>query len=187
MYMEKKIANDDEEYFAKPHNPRELVLGDHLQPFFLIYLKEMKNECIEILLHPECSKFLKEKEIPIDDLTGLSDDDFVKFKELFVKHKVSLAHKNSTKQMDSLYEFIADFLAKRVPVDAPGVKIDSLAGKIVLVEIPEGIYTEDYTETIMKEQAEGEPIEEKIARKKNTDEKAVLLLKVPQDEEEEEI
>lgn len=53
MYMEKKTMNDgDEDYFARPNNPRELLLTDHLQPFFNLYLKEMKNECIEVLLHP---------------------------------------------------------------------------------------------------------------------------------------
>jgi hypothetical protein len=25
----------------------------------MLYLKEMKNECIEVMLHPVCSKFLK--------------------------------------------------------------------------------------------------------------------------------
>lgn len=35
MYMEKKIANDDEDYFARPNNPRELLLQDHLMPFFM--------------------------------------------------------------------------------------------------------------------------------------------------------
>ena len=59
----------------------------------------------------------------------------------------------------------------------------------MLIDIPEGIYTCDYTETIKKPPAEegGEEIEEKIDHKQNTDEKAVILLKVPQYEEEEEI
>ena len=75
MYMEKKIANDDEDYFSRPNNPRELLLTDHLLPFFMLYLKEMKNECIEIMLHPECAKFLREKDCPLDEINSLSDED----------------------------------------------------------------------------------------------------------------
>ena len=89
MYMEKKIANDDEDYFVRPNNPRELLLTDHLLPFFMLYLKEMKNECIEVMLHPECTKFLKEREIDYEALDKLTDEDYMKFKELFIKNKVS--------------------------------------------------------------------------------------------------
>ena len=51
----------------------------------------------------------------------------------------------------------------------------------MLIDIPEGIYYEDYTEVVKKPAAEegGEEIEEKIERKQNTDEKAVILIKVP--------
>ena len=124
MYMEKKIANDDEDYFARPNNPRELILNDHLEPFIMLYLKELKAECIEVLLHPDCTKFLKEKEVSPEELNNLTDDDAVKFKEMFVANKVSKAHKTCTKQMDTIYEFIIDILTKRVPVEAPNVKID---------------------------------------------------------------
>ena len=97
MYMEKKIANDDEDYFVRPNNPRELLLTDHLLPFFMLYLKEMKNECIEIMLDPACTKFLKEREIDYEAMDKLSDDDYIKFKEMFIKKKVSEAHKKSSK------------------------------------------------------------------------------------------
>ena len=46
-YMEKKIQNDDEDYFVKPNNLRELLLPEHLMPFLMQYLKDMKNESIE--------------------------------------------------------------------------------------------------------------------------------------------
>ena len=50
-----------------------------------------------------------------------------------------------------------------------------------MVDIPEGINTSDWTETVKKPPAEegGEETTEKIQHKKNTDEMAVLLLKVP--------
>jgi hypothetical protein len=82
-YMEKKIQNDDEDYFMKPNNPRELLLPEHLMPFLMQYLKDMKNESIEILIHEECDEFLKILEITPDDLSSLADEDLVKFKEIF--------------------------------------------------------------------------------------------------------
>lgn len=97
MYMEKKIANDDEDYFTRPNNPRELLLTDHLMPFFMLYLKEMKNECIEVLLHPECAKFIKEKDVPTEELNTLSDEDALTFRELFTKNKVSKSHQTAGK------------------------------------------------------------------------------------------
>ena len=96
-YMEMKIANDDEDYFARPNNPRELFLPDHLLPFFMLYLKEMKNECIEIMLHPICAKFLKEKEVSAEELYNLSEEDVMTFKDMFVENKVSIAHRSCSK------------------------------------------------------------------------------------------
>jgi len=46
--MEKKIQNDDEDYFLRPNNPRELLLPEHLMPFFMTYLKDMKNDSLDI-------------------------------------------------------------------------------------------------------------------------------------------
>jgi hypothetical protein len=43
----------------------------------------MKNESIEILIHQECDDFLKILEISADDLSSLTDEDLVKFKEIF--------------------------------------------------------------------------------------------------------
>ena len=58
IYMEKKIANNDEEYFNKPNNLRELLLSEHVMPFIMSYLKDMKNDSIDLVLHPLCVKFL---------------------------------------------------------------------------------------------------------------------------------
>lgn len=34
-YMEKKITNDDEDYFLRPNNVRELLQPEHLMPFLM--------------------------------------------------------------------------------------------------------------------------------------------------------
>lgn len=103
--------------------------------------------------------------------------------------------------MDTLYQFVIDILTKRVPVESPSVKLDQIVSKIVLIDLPEGVYHEDTIEKVMKpaeapaEGAEAQPPaegeqamqEEEIKHEKNTDEKAVIIIKVPQVEEEEEV
>jgi len=56
--MEKKLAGDDEDYFYRPNNPRELLQPEHMLPFIMTYLKDMKNEHIEVLMNSESTKFL---------------------------------------------------------------------------------------------------------------------------------
>lgn len=145
----------------------------------------MKNECIEIMLHPKCAKFLKEKDCPIDELYNLGDEDAQAFKELFRDNKISKAHQECSKQMDMLYEFIVDIMTKRIVIETPNVKVDQIIDKLVLIDIPQGVDYFDWTEEF--EQVEGEEPKEPIEHKRNTDEKAVILIKVPQIEEEEEV
>jgi hypothetical protein len=58
MFYEKKAANDDEEYFNRPNNLRELTLDQHLMPFLMAYIKEMNSE-IDLMIHPKAAEFLK--------------------------------------------------------------------------------------------------------------------------------
>jgi hypothetical protein len=51
-------------------------------PFFMLYLREMKNEAIEILLPPVCKLFLTDRRCSLDDLSSLSDEEIILFKEL---------------------------------------------------------------------------------------------------------
>ena len=61
-------------------------------PFLMQYLKDMKNEAIEILTHQDCFDFLNVLEISADDLSNLTDEDLVKFKELFNSKRMSQFH-----------------------------------------------------------------------------------------------
>lgn len=58
------------------------MLPDYLMPFFMLYLREMKNEAIEILLPPVCKLFLTDRRCSLDDLSSLSDEEIILFKEL---------------------------------------------------------------------------------------------------------
>ena len=186
-YMEKKIQNDDEDYFLKPNNLRELLLSEHLMPFLMQYLKDMKNEAIEILIHPEADKFLAQLECPKEDLSGLEDGDLIKFKEIFNANRISEFHKNAQKTMDTLYDCLIDILAKRVPVENVNVKVEQIMSKIKLISIPEGVVLEDRTEKQKVTKEDGTEVEEEVTLKKNTEEHGLILITVPQTEEEQEI
>lgn len=86
-YMTKKIEGTDDEYFSRPNNLRELTVPEHLMIFLMKYVKEMKNECIEILLHPIVLSYLDSVNVPDDDLSKLEDDQLLTFKDLFNKNK----------------------------------------------------------------------------------------------------
>ena len=58
-------------------------------PFLMQYLKEMKNEAIEIMIHQEAEKFLAVLECPKDDLSQLTDEDLAKFKDIFNSKRMS--------------------------------------------------------------------------------------------------
>ena len=113
-YMQKKVENNDEDYFSRPNNLRELMLTEHLLPFLMMYLNKMTNESIDLFLHPLCVKYLDDLDCPYDDLSGLDGDQLVEFKELFMANR-SQAHRTLSKQIDTLLDFCIDILAKRAP------------------------------------------------------------------------
>lgn len=87
-YMEKKVEeNVDSSYFEKPNNLRELLQPEHLEPLLMQYMKAMKNEAFELFLHPICQRYLDERETSYDDLTTLSDEDFVEFVKIYKGNK----------------------------------------------------------------------------------------------------
>ena len=189
-YLEKKVTNDDEDYFLRANNLRELILENHFMPFIMQYLKDMKAECVELMIHPKALSFILDKtEASVDDLSSLSDEDLIKFKELFIGNRISAAHKDAGKSMEILYDFLIDILAKRVPIENVSVKVEQIISKVKLVEMPEGLYHEDCTETVVKDdpEKEGAKIEEKVDRVQNTNESAVLVIRVPKVEKEKEV
>jgi uncharacterized protein YjgD (DUF1641 family) len=178
-YMEKKLSNDDEDYFLRPNNLSELLLPEHLIPFLMQYLKDMKNEAIEILIHEECEAFLKGLDIPLEDLSKLSDEDLVKFKKLLNEKRMSEFHQRTEKMMDTLYDTLVDILAKRVPVEGVNVKVEHIMPKIRLLPIPEDVYLED---KVVKEKVTGEDgveVEKEVTKKKNTNEEGLIVISVP--------
>ena len=186
-YMEKKIQNDDEDYFVKPNNLRELLLPEHLMPFLMQYLKDMKNDSIEMLIHQDCIDFLNVLEITTEDLSTLTDEDLVKFKEIFNSKRMSQFHQGTGKMMDTLYDYLIDILAKRVPVEGTNVKVEQIMSKIKLIPIPEDVILQD---SVVKEKVtneDGVEEEKEVEKQKNVIDGGVIILTVPQVEEEQEI
>jgi len=115
-YMQKKIEGTDEEYFSRPNNLRELTVQEHLTVFIMKYIKDMKNECIEILLHPLVFNYLESCNVNEEDLSRLDDEQVLRFKELFMANKVK-GFKNCGKTMESILDIMIDIASKRVPSD----------------------------------------------------------------------
>jgi len=97
--MQKKIEGTDEEYFSRPNNLRELTVPEHLMIFLMKYVKDMKNESIELLLHPLVFNYLESCNVNEEDLSKFDDDQLLKFKELFMANKTKNL-KNCGKTMD---------------------------------------------------------------------------------------
>ena len=180
-YMEKKVENLDEDYFTRPNNLRELIMAEHFMPFLMSYIKDLKCDSIDLCLHPLCAKFLDNAECPHDDLSGLTDEQLIAFKDLFLKNKPKDMRKLS-KQLDTLLDQLIDILAKRIPVENVHVKIDSIHHKVRLVTLAEGMVEEDYEEIIEKVAEDGTKTTETIKHAKNVDFQALILMKVPQHE-----
>jgi len=98
---------------------------------------------------------------------------------MFKANRMCRAHRGLGKQMNVLYESLVDILSKKVPIDGVSVKVEQIIGKIKLVEVPEGVYEIDTKETKTIEEENGEKREETVIHKRNTNEKALILLKVP--------
>lgn len=194
IFNEKKIEADDLDYFKRPNNLRECLVADqgdeetsrdHLRPILMAYLRDLKCDCIEVMIGNEAAQFLKDLNVGFEDLSELSDDDLGKFKELWGQ-RVSPVHTDGGKHLDFMLDFAIDVLAKRLPEDG-NVRVDTIHNKIVLVEMPEGLYSKDTKESRIVEQADGSKVEEIVEHKANTGEKAMLVLKVPQYEQERQV
>lgn len=156
-------------------------------PFLMHYLKDMKNESIEILIHEECDTFLKTLEMSADDLSHLTDEDLIKFKEIFNSKRMSQFHQGTGKMMDTLYDYLIDILAKRVPVEGVNVKVEQIMHKIKLVSVPDDVILTDRVEKVKVTNEEGVEVEQEVEKKKNTNEEGLIIINVPQTEEEQEI
>lgn len=189
MFYEKKTSNDDEEYFNRPNNLRELALDQHLMPFLMAYIKEMPSE-ITIMIHPKAVEFLKQKELTPDDFKEISDENLGSFKEIFKQNLVSSTHKktlaiagDSAKILDQLLDHFIDIKANRVPVENNNVKIDQIYEKVVFLTIPDDTFIEETIIKEEKEQEDGSKVVEERTEQPNTGESAVIVLQVPQIEE----
>jgi hypothetical protein len=172
VYMEKQLEqeNPDKEYFDRPNNLRELILKEHFISFFMQYLKDgMQNDSIDIQLHKLCANYLDNLECPHDDLSELTDEQLIEFKELLKKHKPATI-REASKNMDLIIDACLDVLSKRVSVEGLSIKIDQIHSKIRLCPLPEEICEEDFTE-IAKKTIEGteETKEEQVEHKANVE------------------
>lgn len=89
--------------------------------------------------------------------------------------------------MDMLLDYVVDILSRRVPIEGVGVKVDQIINKIRLVPVPEDIVEQDKVVVTEKTLEDGTVQKEEVEHKRNTGEKALVYITIPQVEEEEQI
>lgn len=89
--------------------------------------------------------------------------------------------------METLYDYIIDIVSKRIPVEGVNVKAEQIVHKIKLLPFPEDVVEADKKTTKTVELEDGTKKEETVVIPRNTNEKALVLITVPQVEEEEEV
>jgi hypothetical protein len=185
-YMEKQLEANDTSYFEKPNNLRELMQPEHLNALLMQYLKQMKNESFDLFLHPICQRFLDERETSYDDLTTLSEEDFVEFVTIFKGNKSRSHRQLREATVDGLLEFLLKVLAKQEISEKTKIKLDQIQGKVRLVPLPEGRIEEDFVETFEIDGEDGAAKEETVERAANVKHNSVVYIKVGQCELEDE-
>lgn len=86
--------------------------------------------------------------------------------------------------MDTLYDYLIDILAKRVPVEGVNVKVEQIINKIKLISVPEEVILVDRVEKVKVTGDDGVDVEQEVQKKKNTNEAGLIIISVPQVEEE---
>lgn len=86
--------------------------------------------------------------------------------------------------MDTLYDYLIDILAKRVPVEGVNVKVEQIINKIKLISVPEEVILVDRVEKVKVTGDDGVEVEQEVQKKKNTNEAGLIIISVPQVEEE---
>lgn len=114
-YMQKKIQKEaDEDYFTRPNNLRELYTVEHQLPFLMHYLKDMRNESVDILLHPRVDQWTRENDVDMENLANIDDEKLLTLKDLILANRTRNL-RGLGKTMDTLLDNLIDIAAKRVP------------------------------------------------------------------------
>ena len=83
-------------------------------PFLMHYLKEMRNETIDILVHPRVDQWCRDNDVDLDNLGSIDDEKLLTFREL-VKDNRTRNLRGLGKTMDSIFDNLIDIAARRVP------------------------------------------------------------------------
>jgi hypothetical protein len=125
--------------------------------------------------------FLESKECPINEISQLTDEEITALKEIMKKNIVSPFMRGLSEVSIGVLEIIIDILGKRVLVENPTIKLEQVVNKIKLMPLPEGVYPEREEEKIVEGEGE-EAKETTVVHEPNTNEKALIVLTVPQEE-----
>lgn len=83
-------------------------------PFLMHYLKDMRNETIDILVHPRVDQWCRDNDIDLENLGNIDDEKLLTFREL-VKENRTRNLRGLGKTMDNIFDNLIDIAARRVP------------------------------------------------------------------------
>ena len=78
------------------------------------YLKDMRNETIDILVHPRVDQWCRDNDIDLENLGNIDDEKLLTFREL-VKENRTRNLRGLGKTMDNIFDNLIDIAARRVP------------------------------------------------------------------------
>lgn len=74
----------------------------------------MKNESIDILVHPRVDQWVAENDIDLENLGNIDDEKLLLFKDLVLANRTRNL-RGLGKTMDNIFENLIDIAARRVP------------------------------------------------------------------------
>lgn len=78
------------------------------------YLKDMKNETIDILVHPRVDQWCRDHDIDLENLGSIDDEKLLTLREL-IKENRTRNLRGLGKTMDGIFDNLIDIAARRVP------------------------------------------------------------------------
>ena len=78
------------------------------------YLKDLRNETIDILVHPRVDQWCRDNDIDLENLGNIDDEKLLTFREL-VKENRTRNLRGLGKTMDNIFDNLIDIAARRVP------------------------------------------------------------------------
>jgi hypothetical protein len=179
-----------EESKKAPKHVRDLLHYPGLMNFLLNYLKDMKNDTVQILISQETMTLIESFKVGLNELHKINEEQLKQLKESLVNepgHEIYETLRDEPQEgfsfdiLRDLLHAIVDVLSKKLPQDVNfnPQKLEQLTHKIKLIPIPKTVIVHTGVKTITRTNTKGNQSFEEVHQEKNTGEKAVVRIRIP--------